>query len=202
MTRLFLCRHGEPEAAGIGRFCGAIDVGLSPQGFAEAEALAASIDADVVYASPLRRCLETARPLAARLRVEPIVEPRLREIDFGEFDGLTYDEARERWPDVYASLLDDPTTVRFPGGESYGDVRVRVSETLAEIVEGHEGVRVAAFVHAGVIRTALALILSLPPEALFRIDQRYGAVNVVDWIDGIPVVRLVNGRPATPAPAV
>jgi broad specificity phosphatase PhoE len=199
--RLVLCRHGEPEPAGIGRFCGAIDVGLSPQGIAEAEAIASSVTADVVYTSPLRRCVETAAPLAARLGLEPLVELRLREIDFGDFDGVTYAEAAERWPDVYASLLREPTTVRFPGGENYGDVRARVAETLTEILERQEGATVAAFVHAGVIRTLLAHVLSLPAEALFRIDQRYGAVNVVEWLEGTPVVRLVNGTPASLAPA-
>jgi len=201
MTRLVLCRHGEPEAAGIGRFCGAIDVELSPQGCAEAEALASSVSADVIYTSPLRRCIETARPLAVRLGVEPIVEPRLREIDFGEFDGVAYDEAEQRWPDLYASLLRDPTAMRFPGGESYADVRVRACEVLTEILDRHDGATVAAFVHAGVIRTLLAYVLLLPAEALFRIDQRYGAVNVVDWLDGTPVVRLVNSPPASPVPA-
>jgi broad specificity phosphatase PhoE len=199
VTRVVLCRHGEPDAAGIGRFCGAIDVALSSVGVAEAEALAC-LDVDAVYTSPVRRCFETARPLAARLELEPLVEPRLREIDFGEFDGIAYAEAEERWPEVYAALLREPTTVRFPGGENYAELRARAWAALEEIVNRHDGERVAVFTHAGVIRSLLAHVLSVPDEALFRIDQRYGAVNVVDWLDGSPVVRLVNGPPASPAP--
>ncbi len=200
MTLVVLCRHGEPEEAGQGRFCGALDVGLSERGRGQAQALAAGVSADVVYTSPSRRCVETARPLAARLGVEPVVEPRLRELEFGELDGVAYDEAERRWPELYAELLRAPTTVRFPGGESYGELRGRACQALTELLERHGGARVAVFTHAGVIRTLLAHVLSLPEEALFRIDQRYGAVNVVEWLDGAPVVRLVNAPPASLAP--
>jgi alpha-ribazole phosphatase len=199
VTRIYLCRHGEPEAAGIGRFCGSIDVALSPVGAAQAEALAA-LDADAVHTSPVRRCVETARPLAAQLGLEPELEPRLREIDFGDFDGLAYAEAAERWPELYGQLLRAPTRVRFPGGENYTELKARAWAALEEIVRRYDGGRVAVFTHAGVIRSLLAHILSVPDEALFRIDQRYGAVNVVDWLDGSPVVRLVNGPPASLAP--
>jgi alpha-ribazole phosphatase len=201
VTRVYLCRHGEPEAAGIGRFCGAIDVALSPVGVAEAEALAA-LDADAVHSSPVRRCVETAGPLAARLGIAPVLEPRLREIDFGDFDGVAYTEAAKRWPELYGELLRAPTTVRFPGGENYAELRARTWAALEEIVARHDGERVAVFTHAGVIRALLAHVLSVPDEALFRIDQRYGAVNVVDWLDDSPVVRLVNGPPASPVPGV
>jgi broad specificity phosphatase PhoE len=199
VTRVYLCRHGEPEAAGIGRFCGAIDVALSPVGVAEAEALAA-LDVDAVHTSPLRRCVETARPLAARLGIEPVLEPRLREIDFGDFDGVAYSEAAERWPELYGELLRAPTRVRFPGGENYTELRTRAWAALAEIVARHDGERVAVLTHAGVVRSLLAHILSVPDEALFRIDQRYGAINEVEWLDGTPVVRLVNAPPASLAP--
>jgi alpha-ribazole phosphatase/probable phosphoglycerate mutase len=200
MTVVVLCRHGEPEEAGRGRFCGALDVGLSERGRAHAVALAACVEADVVYTSPLRRCVETARALAARLGVEPVVEPRLREIEFGELDGVAYEDAERRWPALYTELLRSPATVRFPGGESYGELRIRVCEALDELLDRHGGGSVAVLTHAGVIRTLLAHVLSLPDEAFFRIDQRYGAVNVVEWAGGAPVVRLVNAPPASLAP--
>ncbi len=200
MTRVVLCRHGEPEAAASGRFCGALDVGLSPRGEAQARALSA-LDADVLYTSPARRCLETARPVASRLAVEPIVEPRLRELEFGELEGVPYDEAAERWPEVYDEWLRTPTGVRFPGGERYAELRSRACEALAEIVRRHDGATAAVITHAGVIRALLADVLSLPDEALFRVDQRYGAVNVFEWLEGTAVVRLVNGSPASLAPA-
>jgi broad specificity phosphatase PhoE len=186
MTRLVLCRHGEP--------CGAFDPGLSARGRAQADLLAAALAGRVpVYTSPARRALETA----ARLGSEPVVEHDLRELDFGEAEGLRYEEAAERWPDLYDEWLQAPTRVSFPGGERFTDFRARVLAALNDVAAP-----AVVVTHAGVIRTALAHWLSIPDEAFFRIDQGYGRVTVVDWHEETPVVRVVNGSPATLAPDV
>jgi broad specificity phosphatase PhoE len=105
-------------------------------------------------------------------------------------DGLQF----EAYPaELRSALLDTPATVRFPGGESYGDLRARVVAVLGDIVSRHDGETAAVISHAGAIRAALATWLGVPAEASFRIDQRLAGVNVVDWIDGVPLVRLVNG---------
>lgn len=185
MTRLVLCRHAEPEAS-AGRFCGSFDPALSAAGRAQAEELAVSLAADPlpVYTSPARRARETAEVLAPAPRVVDDV----RELDFGEADGLTYDEVAERWPALYEQWLAAPTGVVFPGGERFDDFRRRVVAAL-------EGLHRPALVvtHAGVIRTALAHWLAMPDEALFRIDAGYARVSAVEWQGDVPVVRLVNG---------
>jgi broad specificity phosphatase PhoE len=191
MTRLVLCRHGEAEDA-AGRFCGRFDPALSSRGCRQAEALAGALgEVDVLYTSPSRRALETARTIAA----EPTVDPDFRELDFGEADGLRYDEVAARWPDLYEAWLRAPTEVCFPGGEAFADFRSRVLAALARIEQ--DAVVVA---HGGVVRTALAHWLSIPDEALFRIDVSHGSVSVVEWQDGMPLVRLVNAPPASLAP--
>jgi broad specificity phosphatase PhoE len=94
-TRVVLCRHGEPDESALGRFCGAFDVGLSTAGEAEADALGAALVAEApsaVYTSPARRALETAARIGPILGLDPILEPGLRELDFGQVDGLMYDE--------------------------------------------------------------------------------------------------------------
>jgi probable phosphoglycerate mutase len=85
--------------------------------------------------------------------------------------------------------------VRFPVGEPFGDFRARVLVALARIE--HDAVVVT---HGGVIRTALAHWLGMPDDAIFRIDVSHGAVSVVEWQDGTPLVRLVNAPPASLAP--
>ena len=200
-TRLVLCRHGEPEPSARGRFCGAIDVGLSDTGRAEADALAAGLAAaapTALYSSPARRAVQTARPIGVGLGLDVVVAPGLREIDFGEVDGLTFAEVEASQPVLYDEWLRAPTRVRFPGGECYADVKRRALETLAGIAQV-EGTAVLV-THAGVIRALLGAWLSLPDDAIFRIDQRYGSVNVVDWIDGGPVIRLLNGLPGLSPP--
>ena len=204
-TRVALCRHGEPDASALGRFCGAIDVGLSAVGEAEARALAGSLagaQAEALYTSPARRALETSGPIGDRLTLEPIMEPRLRELDFGEVDGLPYEDVAAHRPELYAEWLRAPTQVRFPGGECYGDLQRRTLAALSAITTRHEQATTVVVTHAGVIRALLGAWLSLPDEAVFRIDQRYGSVNVVDWLDGAPVVRIVNGPPASPVRVV
>jgi alpha-ribazole phosphatase len=199
-TRVVLCRHGETEASAQGRFCGAIDVGLSPVGQAEAARLAAGVGSGTaLYTSPARRALETARPIGERVGLDPLIEPRIRELDFGEVDGLPYEQVAALRPELYDEWLRAPTRVHFPDGECYADLRGRAVEALSEVVSRHEGETALIVTHAGVIRALFAAWLLLAEEAVFRIDQRYGSVNVVDWLDGTPVVRLINGRPGSTA---
>jgi broad specificity phosphatase PhoE len=200
MTRLVLCRHGEPEERGLGSFC-ALDVGLSAGGRAQAEALAAALRGPAggaVVTSPARRALDTATAIGVALGLEPLVDPDLRELGFGEAEGLRYDQASERWPVLYDQWLRRPTSVCFPRGEAFVDFRTR---SLAALERARrQEATVVVVTHAGVIRTALAHWLGMPDDALFRIDQAYGCANVVEWRDGTPLVRLVNGSPAGLAP--
>ena len=94
-------------------------------------------------------------------------------------------------------MLETPGSFRFPGGESYAEVQARVCKAIEEMVAAHSAETVVVIAHAGPIRAALARWLGLAPDASFRIDQRYGGVNVVDFTDGVPFVRLMNGaRPS------
>lgn len=150
----------------------------------------AGVELAAVYTSPLARAAETAQAVAARHGLTPRVVSDLREIDLGDVDGLQFDE----YPaELRAALLDTPGTVRFPGGESYEALRARVVAALGDIVSRHDGETVAAISHAGAIRAALATWLGVPAEASFRVDQSFAGVNVIDWIERAPFVRLVNG---------
>jgi alpha-ribazole phosphatase/probable phosphoglycerate mutase len=194
MSRLVLVRHAEPEESARGLCYGSLDVGLSDEGRASAERLAATLGElrfDAVYASPRRRTLETAAPLARSRGLDPIVENELREIDFGELEGRRYDEIAETEPELYRRWMEAPTTVTFPGGESFALLRVRVLRALGRIRAAHECAVVVT--HGGVVRAGLAEWLGMPGEAIFRLDQRYCGVTIVDWLGDTPLVRLMNG---------
>lgn len=198
--RLFLIRHGEPEASARGRCYGKLDVGLSEAGRQSIEAVASAVpQPDAVYTSPRRRAVESARLLARPHGREPIIDERLAEIDFGELEGLTYDEARARHPDVYAAWMSRPTEVTFPGGESFARMRERVLDAYAEIRERHgAGSGAVCLVsHGGVNRILLAEALGAPRENLFRIGQAYGSLSIIDHVEGTPVVSLLNREPGT-----
>jgi broad specificity phosphatase PhoE len=143
-----------------------------------------------LYSSDLERARWTAEVVGDRCGLDAVLDERLREIDRGDVEGLGFDELP---PGLRRRLLEEPTTVRFPGGESYEELRLRVTAALGELVERHSETSVAVVTHAGALRAALATWLGMPPEAVFRLDQRLAAVNVVDLVDGTPLVRQVNG---------
>jgi broad specificity phosphatase PhoE len=143
------------------------------------------------YSSPRVRAVESAELLRGVCR--PALDDRLREISFGEFEGLTYEEIKRRFPDIYEHWMRRPTEVSFPEGESFTAMTLRVREALAAIRRNHAGHVVAVVSHAGVNRIALADALDLPLSRIFRLHQDYGCVNVIDYLDDEPVVHLVNG---------
>jgi len=193
-TRLVLVRHLEPDESVSGRAYGRLDVPLSAASRKKAERLAPALDGlqfAAVYTSPLRRAVETATPLAARRGLAVLPHDGLRELDFGGFEGERYDDLETRDPATFRLWMSDPTGVTFPGGESFSDLRLRALSAAEEIRECHPAACVALVAHGGVIRAILAGALEMPARALFRLDQPYGAVSVIDWFDGAPVVRLV-----------
>jgi broad specificity phosphatase PhoE len=195
-TRVFLCRHAEPEGWAHGRFCGSLDVGLSAEGAADARALGVALAGSglaSVYSSPLRRARETADLVAEACGLDVVERRGFAEIDFGELDGLTYDDARARFPDVYSAWFDLPAAVRLPGGECLDDVRSRVRAALGAVLERHRQETVAIVTHAGPLRAVLADALLLPDEAFFRVTLDYASRSLVEWLDdGVPVVRSLN----------
>jgi broad specificity phosphatase PhoE len=193
VTRLVLIRHAEPEASVRGRVYGALDVGLSERGLRDAEKLASTVrglDLDAVYASPLRRAIETATPLARERGLELTLHEGLREVDFGELEGRTYEEIGEDHADLFRVWATSPSAIRFPGGEDYVGLKARVLTAVEEIRERTTSAAIVA--HGGVNRVVLADALDLPDDAIFRLDQPYCALSVIDWIDGSPLVRAVN----------
>ena len=189
MSRLILIRHAEPVEDARGLCYGSLDFGLSPAGRAHAERLAVA-GCDAVYASPRRRALETAAPLAAAHGLGVLVDDDLREIDFGDFEGRRYEEIEEAEPELYRAWMESPTTVRFPNGECYADVRARALAAFERIRAAHACAVVVT--HGGVIRAGLAAWLGMPDEAIFRLAQDYCGVSVVDFHDGVPLVRSLN----------
>ncbi len=194
-TRLVLVRHAETEEAARGRLCGRLDVALGAAGRRQSDRLAACLAGETlaaVYSSPLARALETARPIAAEHGIEPLPVGAVRELDFGELEGMSSEEIEVRWPDVFRLWVEAPHRVRFRGGESLADLAARALPAVAEIRARHAGEAVALVTHGGVARVVLADALGLPPASVFRLDQAFAAVSVVDWRAELPHVRLVN----------
>jgi alpha-ribazole phosphatase/probable phosphoglycerate mutase len=196
MTRLYLVRHGQVANHRPQSYNGQRDVPLSDVGRLQMARLAdwaAELDGPVViYTSDLQRAADGARLAAARRGIEATVTPLLREKHFGAWEGLTYDEAAQRDPDVWRQWLDDPPNARPPGGETYRDVEARVMPLVRRWVREHAGQTVLIVAHGGVNRVILCHALGLPLRRVFRIEQDYAALNCIDEADGRLTVRWLN----------
>jgi alpha-ribazole phosphatase len=192
VSRLILVRHCEPQEDARGLCYGRLDIGLSDAGREHAQRLAEALarhEWDAVYSSPRLRARETA----VAVNRDVVIDDDLREIDFGDLEGRSYDEIAATDPELYRAWMERPTTVHFPGGESFAELKVRALEALDRIRAAHQAAVVVT--HGGVLRAGLAAWLGMPDEAIFRLDQRYGGVTIVDWLGGVPLVRLMNGEP-------
>jgi alpha-ribazole phosphatase len=178
-----------------GRCYGSLDVGLSDQGRLQCTALAAVLGREEpsrVVSSPRRRARETALAIAGALGLEAEDWEELRELDFGELEGRTYDEIASSQPELYDRWMHDPTSVTFPGGEGYAELRARVGVGLARLLSECRGSTVVAVTHGGVVRAVLADVLGIPAERIFRLGIEPASVSEVEWFGDEPVVRVIN----------
>jgi alpha-ribazole phosphatase len=194
-TRLILVRHGEPSEEVHGHCYGRLDPPLSDLGRRQIRRvgrwLAGLADVEVCC-SPLRRAVESATLLA---HAGPIaIDDRLREIDFGALEGLTYTEIEQRHPDVFRAWMAHPTEVTFPDGEPFVQMAARVERAAAELRHRRAGRTTVVVSHGGVNRIVLASALHMPLASMFRLGQDYGCVNVIDYAGDEAIVRAVNLR--------
>ena len=193
---IWLLRHGEPAADARGHCYGSLDVELSAEGVREAHRAVHVLRQSrltTIYSSPRRRCLDAARILAAEQNVPLETLEALREIDFGDFEGRTYESIAAEFPEIYRQWMECPTKVRFPGGESFDAMWIRVTNAVKTLRGRHAGQSIAIVTHGGVTRIVLAGALGIAPENIFRIAQRYGAMNLIRYFDNVPLVELING---------
>lgn len=197
-TRLILLRHGQTEAS-VGRlYTGHGDPVLTETGRAQAAAAAADlagVNIDVVVTSPLARARETAAAVADPRGLDVAVADELIETDFGEWEGLSFSEARERDPELHSRWLSDPS-VPAPGGESFDDVLMRVARARDELLADHAGRTVLVVSHVTPIKTILRIALGGRPEVLYRMHLDLASVSIAEFYpDGVASVRLVNRTP-------
>ncbi|QYX80521.1 bifunctional RNase H/acid phosphatase [Streptomyces akebiae] len=194
-----LLRHGETPLTPQKRFSGSggSDPSLSEVGRYQAERVATALAArgtiQEVVSSPLARCRETAAIVAARLGLRVTVEDGLRETDFGAWEGLSFGEVRERYPDDMDAWLASPDAEPTGGGESFAAVARRVAATRDALVAAHRGRTVLLVTHVTPIKTLVRLALGAPPESLFRMELSAASLSALAYYaDGNATLRLLN----------
>jgi broad specificity phosphatase PhoE len=181
-TTLYLVRHAEVEMRYQGVFGGVIDMNLSPLGERQAVALADYLRRhtfDAIFSSPMKRVQQTLAPVRSGHRASPVVLPRLHEVDFGAWTGLTFAEVKARFGRDAHEWLHQLDAGGIPNAETTRGLQARIQGCLEEILAGNRGRTVAVFCHGGVIRMLLSLLLHLPFAEMDRFEVEYASVTTV-----------------------
>jgi phosphoserine phosphatase len=184
MTQIVLVRHGQTEWNRIERFRGRFDVPLNETGLAQAAATGRRIAAEwhpvAVYSSPLSRAVQTAEAVARHFDLPVQAEPDLIDIDYGEWQGLTPDEARARWPEIVEAWYHAPQRAHIPGGETLDQVRARGVAAVRTLAARHIDQTLVLVGHTVINRAILLGIMKLGTDRFWHIRQDTCAINVFE----------------------
>lgn len=183
MTEIIIIRHGETEWNVANIFRGRLDVPLNENGISQAESLSRYLGdwkIDAIYSSPLKRAFQTAELVAHPHGLAVEVAKGLIDFNFGEWQGLSHREAREKFPDVYKDYLERPEKVQIPGGESLEEVRTRALSALEVILSKGYG-SIALVSHRVVNKVLICALLGLDNSHFWNIEQDNCGLSVFKY---------------------
>lgn len=185
------------ESDGITRYKGSMDIPLSEEGMKQMKALSAFLSRhkppDAIYSSPLSRALSSADLIAQPYGLMPIVAPEFRELNFGSWEGMSFPEVKERYPAEFSAWANNPMKQGPVNGETIQGVRERSVNALKSVLDNHRNGTVAVVAHGAVNRIILCDTLGISLENIFRLEQDFGALNIIEFHEKYPVVKLLNG---------
>ncbi len=182
--QLILIRHGQTDWNAIGRWQGQADPPLNDTGRAQAQQIALELQPlklDALVCSDLRRARETAEIVAAALGLRVALEPRLREVNLGDWQGLHLDEIRARWPDQIRQWLESPLAARPPNGESIRELADRVLAAVRDIAAQYADRRVGIVAHELPIAVLVAHVTGTPLDRLREHSPSNAAWRELEW---------------------
>jgi len=200
-TRIYLLRHGETvNSRGVFKFNGHFDVDVTEEGSRQLSLQAQRLKnrpIRYVYSSDLKRAVKGAEIIASTLSAKAITDRRLREISAGNWEGLSASEVQEKYPEDFKSRYSDIVNFRIPGGENLLDVRKRSLAAISEILDRHKGEETAIVAHGGINRVILSDAIGLDLKNILRIEQEFGCLSIIDYLEGTSLVRLLNMSPSS-----
>jgi broad specificity phosphatase PhoE len=194
MLHLMLVRHGETKWNVQRRFQGQSDVPLSELGRLQAELIAerlAGQTIDAVYASDLKRAWETAIPIAEKTGLEVSSEPRLRELKFGVLEGLTFDEAQEKHPEMIAAWLEDFNNTP-DDGETIDQFNTRIASLLDDLIGKHDEQVVLLVGHGGSLSEILRVALGLSRDKRWYLEMENASLSEISIAEDYISLRRIN----------
>ena len=195
MSRLLLVRHGNTELNSARIFVGHTDAELSAVGYSQVERLRDRLSAekiDVIYSSDLKRALVTAETIASRHQLEVVTCPELREINYGNLDGLTFEEISRLYPEVAQLCTDWSLQLQFPDGESVDELKQRVSRFLDRLKQHTPEQTVLIVAHGGPLRLMVCSLLGIDLWHWRQIQLDLASLSIVDTYPEVAVISLLN----------
>jgi len=196
-TTVFLLRHGQTVNTldGKFRYNGHIDVDITDESLETMKSIAQQLDAHPIthiYSSDLRRSQAGAVMIANQLKLPQTSLPAFKEIKMGCWEGLTYDEVKERYPEQIKKKFTDFINYRIPGGETIPEVENRVFKQLDELLQNHGGEQLVIVAHGGINMLIICRALQMAATDIFRLKQNFCCINHLDYYHDFVQVSLVN----------
>ena len=183
---IYIIRHGQTEANKKHIYYGRSKSALTQKGVAQHDLAVEKmkgIKLDKIVSSPRDRCTSLAKSLCRNRDVDYTVDERLSEMDFGIFEGLNYDEAQEKYPDVWDKWVSAGDDFALQDGESKAKFNKRIAEFAGEIINSYENENIAIATHGGVVTSLICNLLELGDENVWRFAAKNGAVTKIEISD-------------------
>jgi probable phosphoglycerate mutase len=191
----YIVRHGQTNWNILGKTQGHGNSDLTAKGIEQATELAESIvnyPIDYIYSSDLGRAVQTAQILGDKLNIKVEETEALREMGFGEWEGLLIDEIKANYANVYATWRNEPHLAQIPGGETLHLIKDRVDSFIQSLNEKYDNKHILLVTHSVTVRVMLLAFLNSGMENIYRIKQDNTALNIVEYRDYGPVVIKMN----------
>jgi broad specificity phosphatase PhoE len=195
MARLLLVRHGETDSQSSFRYWGKTDVGLGPVGLRQAEQLRDRLTMekiDYVFSSQLRRTLTTAQTIASMHNLPVTGCPELREIDFGQVEGLDFKEVQAKFPEVASMWINHDPDLIYPGGESLAQLEGRITEFRTKLTNYSTNDTLLIVAHSGVLRTLICQLLDMGMIHRWNLRVDLASLSIVETYPNFAILSLLN----------
>lgn len=194
MTKLLLVRHGKTDGE-ANRYYGHADISLSQEGTKQAAALRERLTSEninLIYSSDLKRAFGTAEIIAAAHKLEVLPRPDLRELDFGELGGMTFEEMKECYPGAVRFLNGQDTNVSAPDGESLRQMSTRIKRFVAEVRQQPPERILLIVAHGGSLKVLLCLLLRISLKHWWQFRLEPASLSVVKTDPEGSALHLLN----------
>ena len=199
MTKLLLARHGESKFNNTHQFAGQVDIGLTDNGYQQAEKLChrlAGEKIDAVYTSTLSRARTTAEIVISGRNLAITECPELQEISYGDIEGLTYADIQKRFPKLASQIHHFDPAMNFPGGESFQGFIKRVESFKTRLTKHDEKETVLIVAHGGPLRTLILSLLGIDQSMWWQLRLDNASLSIIDIYPPMEALPKAEGTPS------